>query len=87
VGVETSGFEPFQVPRAVYRGKVRMSTKTQKNNPSDVIARQDNIQVWSLPYLYVVVIGVGFLFTFYDINDINVSFIQTCTQIVPHCLD
>jgi MFS family permease len=32
------------------------------------------------------VIGIGFLFTFYDIFDINVSFIQTCTQIVPKCL-
>jgi MFS family permease len=28
---------------------------------------------------------VGFLFTFYDIFDINVSFIQTCTQIVAAC--
>jgi MFS transporter, putative metabolite:H+ symporter len=63
-----------------------MSTKTQTNSSSDVIARQDNIAVWSLPYFYVVVIGVGFLFTFFDINDINVSFLQTCTQIVPHCL-
>jgi MFS family permease len=63
-----------------------MSTKTQTTNPNDVIARQDSIQVWSLPYLYVIVIGVGFLFTFFDINDINVSFLQTCTQIVPHCL-
>ena len=26
-----------------------------------------------------------FFFTFYDIFDINVSFIQTCTQIVPNC--
>jgi len=28
---------------------------------------------------------MGFLFTFYDIFDINVSFIQTCIQIVPKC--
>lgn len=53
---------------------------------SAVIARQDRINVWSLPWIYVVVIGIGFLFTFYDIFDINVSFIQTCTQIVPKCL-
>jgi hypothetical protein len=63
-----------------------MSAKTQTTSPSEVIARQDSIQVWSLPYLYVVVIGVGFLFTFFDISDINVTFIQTCTQIVPHRL-
>ncbi len=54
-------------------------------SPGAVIARQDRIQVWSLPYLFVVVIGLGFLFTFFDIFDINVSFIQTCTQIVPKC--
>ena len=34
----------------------------------------------SLPGLFIGIIGVGFLFTFYDIFDINVSFIQTCTQ-------
>jgi len=54
--------------------------------PGMVIARQDRIQIWSLPYLFVVVIGLGFLFTFFDIFDINVSFIQTCIQIVPNCL-
>lgn len=58
--------------------------------PSDasaglLIARLDRIPVWSLPGLFVGIIGVGFLFTFYDIFDINVSFIQTCTQIVPNC--
>ncbi|HEY7342737.1 MAG TPA: MFS transporter [Ktedonobacterales bacterium] len=52
---------------------------------SQVIARQDKISVWSLPYLYMLIIGIGFLFTFYDIFDINVSFIQTCLQIVPGC--
>ncbi|MHB8620749.1 MAG: MFS transporter [Chloroflexota bacterium] len=53
--------------------------------PERVIARQDRIPVWSLPGPLVWVIGVGFLFTFFDIFDINVSFIQTCTQIVAHC--
>ena len=50
-----------------------------------VIARQDRIRVWSLPYLFVVIIGIGSLFTFFDIFDINVSFLQTCTQIVAGC--
>lgn len=36
--------------------------------------------------MFLFTIGLGFLFTFYDIFDINVSFIQTCTQIVPKCL-
>jgi putative MFS transporter len=50
-----------------------------------VIARLDRIPTWSLPYLYIGIIGAGFLFTFFDIFDINVSFIQTCVQIVPGC--
>src|SRR5690349_21254484 len=63
-----------------------MAADPRTVSPGAVIARQDRIQVWSLPYLFVVVIGLGFLFTFYDIFDINVSFLQTCTQIVPGCL-
>ena len=53
--------------------------------PGWVLARQDRIQVWALPGIYLLVLGMGFLFTFYDIFDINVSFIQTCIQIVPKC--
>ena len=51
-----------------------------------IIARQDRIPIWSLSYLFIGILGVGFLFTFFDIFDINVSFIQTCTQIVTGCL-
>ncbi|WP_112433451.1 MFS transporter [Thermogemmatispora tikiterensis] len=50
-----------------------------------VVARLDRIPIWALPYLYIGIIGAGFLFTFFDIFDINVSFIQTCVQIVPGC--
>jgi MFS transporter, putative metabolite:H+ symporter len=50
-----------------------------------LIARLDRVPTWSLPFLFVGVIGVGLLFTFYDIFDINVSFIQTCRQIVLNC--
>ncbi|HEX9038324.1 MAG TPA: hypothetical protein VF808_15185 [Ktedonobacterales bacterium] len=49
-----------------------MPANQQTASPGDVVARQDRIQVWSLPCLYVFVIGIGFLFTFYDIFDINV---------------
>src|SRR5690348_11412575 len=52
---------------------------------ASVIARQDRIPIWSLSYLFIGIIGVGFLFTFFDIFAISVSFIQTCTQIVPAC--
>jgi MFS family permease len=50
-----------------------------------ILARQDRITVWALPGIYLLVLGMGFVFTFYDIFDINVSFIQTCLQIVPGC--
>jgi putative MFS transporter len=50
-----------------------------------LIARQDRIPIWSLSYLFIGIIGVGFLFTFFDIFDINVSWIQTCTQIITGC--
>lgn len=50
-----------------------------------VTARLDRLNNWPLPYLHLVIIGVGFLFTFFDIFDINVSFIQTCTVLKPGC--
>ncbi len=45
-----------------------------------VIARLDRIPIWSLPYLYIGIIGAGFLFTFFDIFDINVSFIRKAQE-------
>jgi MFS transporter, putative metabolite:H+ symporter len=36
-----------------------------------VLARQDRIPVWSLPAIYLVIIGVGYFFTFFDIADIG----------------
>lgn len=53
--------------------------------PARVLARLDRISVWALPGLFIGIIGVGFLFTFYDMFDVNVSFIQTCTSIVAGC--
>src|SRR5260370_41136450 len=53
--------------------------------PGMILARQDRITVWALPTAFLIVLGVGFIFTFYDIFAINVSFIQTCIQIVPKC--
>lgn len=62
-----------------------MSTQAQTLTSSSIYARLDRLKVWALPGLFVFVIGVGFMFTFYDIFDINVSFIQTCSAIVPGC--
>ncbi len=36
-----------------------------------VLARQDRIPVWSLPAIYLVIIGIGYFFTFFDIADIG----------------
>lgn len=58
---------------------------TQPLSASSIYARLDRLSVWALPGLFVAVIGIGFMFTFYDIFDINVSFIQTCSAIVPGC--
>ncbi len=50
-----------------------------------VLARLDRLDVWAMPFLFVGIIGLGFLFTFYDVFDINVSFIQTCVALKPGC--
>ncbi|MCU4161885.1 MFS transporter [Acidiphilium sp. AL] len=55
------------------------------DTPGVLMARIDRIPVWALPSLFAGVIGVGFLFIFFDIFDINVSFIETCSQLVPGC--
>ncbi|BCS94315.1 MFS transporter [Metallosphaera javensis (ex Sakai et al. 2022)] len=49
----------------------------EEKNASEIIARLDRLPVWSLPATFIAVLGTGFLFTFFDIFDINVSFIQT----------
>ncbi len=54
-------------------------------SPRLITARVERLQVWSLSPAFIAIIGLGFLFTFYDIFDINVSFIQTCVQIHPGC--
>ena len=59
---------------------------SRSGSGAGVIARQDRIPIWSLSYLFIGIIGVGFLFTFFDIFDINVSFIQTCLALVGGCL-
>src|ERR1700726_1233626 len=63
-----------------------ISSSSASSGGAAIVARQDRIPIWSLSYLFIGIIGVGFLFTFFDIFDINVSFIQTCTQIVMGCL-
>jgi putative MFS transporter len=53
--------------------------------PESVIGRLERIDIWSLPFLLIGIIGLGFLFTFYDIFDINVGFVQSCTDLKKGC--
>ncbi|MBV9713097.1 MAG: MFS transporter [Ktedonobacteraceae bacterium] len=71
---------------ALQTGSNSFHTSVKSNAAAAVIARQDRIPVWALPNLSIGIIGMGLFFTFFDIGDVNVSFIQTCTQIVPGCL-
>lgn len=57
----------------------------RSNTAATIIARQDRIPIWSVSYLFIGIIGMGFLFTFFDIGVINISFVETCIQIVPKC--
>jgi MFS transporter, putative metabolite:H+ symporter len=50
-----------------------------------ILARLNRIDVWSMPFLFIGIIGTGFLFAFYDVFDINVSFIQSCVALKHGC--
>src|SRR5215813_14035174 len=52
---------------------------------NELLARLERIDIWSLPFLFIGILGLGFLFTFYDIFDINVSFIQSCVDLKKGC--
>ena len=45
-----------------------------------ILARQDRIDVWALPWHYLAIIGTGYFFTFYDIADIGFALPQIQTQ-------
>jgi MFS transporter, putative metabolite:H+ symporter len=53
--------------------------------PKSILARPDRISVWSLRFIFIGIIGTGFLFAFYDVFDINVSFIQSCVALKHGC--
>ena len=52
---------------------------------ANILARQDRIPIWATHRLLIGIIGIGFFFTFFDIGDINVSFVQTCKAILEQC--
>ncbi|MFS0894186.1 MFS transporter [Microbacterium sp. 179-I 3D3 NHS] len=50
-----------------------------------LLQRIDRFPRWGLSTLSVLTIGLGMLFVQYDIFNINVSFVQTCVQIIGGC--
>jgi hypothetical protein len=73
--VRTGGPARTQTPTSPAPGKTAKS----------ILARLDRISVWSLPFMFIGIIGTGFLFAFYDVFDINVSFIQSCVALKHGC--
>lgn len=55
-------------------------------DPKKVISKLDSLPGWSLSYIFIGILGVGYFFTFYDIFNINVSFVQTAIEIIPNTL-
>ncbi|ARM74673.1 MFS transporter [Acidianus manzaensis] len=52
-------------------------SKEDNVKSAQIIARLDRLPTWAFNYILLGIIGVGELFTFYDIFNINVSFVQT----------
>ncbi|BDC18282.1 MFS transporter [Acidianus sp. HS-5] len=50
---------------------------TDEIKAGEIIARLDRIPTWALNYVLLGILGIGELFTFFDIFNINVSFVQT----------
>ncbi len=53
---------------------------TDTRRAAEILARQDRIQVWALPWIYLAIVGTGYFFTFYDITDIGFALPQIQTQ-------
>jgi putative MFS transporter len=60
-----------------------MSVDVQRSRTSpaaEILARQDRIGIWALPWHYLAIVGTGYFFTFYDITDIGFAMPQIQTQ-------
>jgi MFS transporter, putative metabolite:H+ symporter len=53
------------------RGSSAQISPAASARAQQILARQDRIPVWPLPALYLVIIGTGYFFTFFDIADIG----------------
>ena len=61
------------------------STSNALSSGPQLLRRIDRFPKWGLSGASAVTIGLGMLFVQYDIFNINVSFVQTCAQIVAGC--
>lgn len=57
----------------------------QDTDPGKMLRMFDSLPRWPFSPWTLAIIALGFLFTFYDIFNINVSFVQTCVQIKAGC--
>jgi putative MFS transporter len=56
------------------------SRLAQPAKQANILARQDRIEVWALPWHFLAIIGTGYFFTFYDITDIGFAMPQIQAQ-------
>ncbi|HEY7633682.1 MAG TPA: MFS transporter [Thermoleophilaceae bacterium] len=70
---------------AATRSRERHDSAAGSGKANELLGRLERIDIWSLPFLFIGILGLGFLFTFYDIFDINVSFIQSCVALKKGC--
>ncbi|QBD74801.1 MFS transporter [Ktedonosporobacter rubrisoli] len=70
---------------ALEAGDLSAAERSMQDQAATITARQDRLPLWPLPTGFLIIIGLGTLFTLFDTLDINVSFIQTCVQIVHGC--
>ncbi|MBB5254444.1 MFS transporter [Sulfurisphaera ohwakuensis] len=56
-------------------------SKEEESKASEIIARLDRLPTWAFNYILLGIIGIGELFTFFDIFNINVSFVQTAVTL------
>ncbi|WGW13902.1 MFS transporter [Saxibacter everestensis] len=59
--------------------------RSATSSRTDLLRRIDRFPRWGLSTTSVLTIGLGMLFVQYDIFNINVSFVQTCLQIIDQC--
>lgn len=78
----TNGAERTPTP-GVASVSVRPVGEAEADGPSraaQILARQDRIDVWALPWVYLAIVGTGYFFTFYDITDIGFAIPQIQQQ-------